>query len=121
MTPEDRNGMLQIISDLSKDAFGFRVRKDYSAMSDAELQETWDYYCRELEDSMAREKAFKESARKDWTSRMSKLSVSLSAPLKDVIRWDMDAEGANGDIGFYCYLTGMSFEMEPIIKQMLSY
>lgn len=38
LSSAERAEMLQVISDLSKDAFGFRVRRDYAAMSDAELE-----------------------------------------------------------------------------------
>jgi hypothetical protein len=44
MASIDRDYILQTISDLSKDAYGFRVRLDYASMSDAELAETFDRY-----------------------------------------------------------------------------
>ena len=35
------------------------------------------------------------------------------------LRWDMQAMGANGDVGYYCYLWGMSYSQETGINDTI--
>lgn len=130
MTLDERNGMLQIISDLSKEAYGYRVRLDYNAMSDEELQNTWDGFCDTAEERQKEEESMEARAWDEFTKHIADMQeVAPTASVADIIRWDMDAydvmqEGIDGvlrpDIGFYCYKRGIAYRKEQEIQTMLA-
>lgn len=130
MTLDERNGMLQIISDLSKEAYGYRVRLDYNSMSDEELQRTWDGFIDTAEERQKEDESREAAAWDEFTKYISDMQeVAPTASVADIIRWDMDAynvvlDGSDGrkypDIGFYCYLRGFAYCKEAEIQTMLA-
>ncbi len=121
MSPQERNEMLKLISDLSKAATGSRLRYDYAGMSDEELQQTWDYYIREVEASELRDA---DAHARNWDNYVAYINEMCSDHLIDrptAIRWDMQAENIEEyDIGFYAYQKGLSSKQEADIKQMMA-
>jgi len=119
MNTEDRNQMLQVISDLSKEAYGFRVRKDYAAMTDAELQDQWNRFIDAAADRRTQEISREELAYDKWISHVTSLARINSVSLATAIRWDMDAEGAHDDrdIGYYCHVTGIGYDRVQEIQK----
>ena len=113
----DRAEILAIISDLTKDATGSRVRADYAAMTDSELNDTYNYYCDLLKETMLRECISHLQAQKDWELSMQGLMAMGAASFGHAIAWDMQAEGVEpGEFGFYCYLKDLSYQLEERIK-----
>ena len=112
MNSETRAEMLQTISDLSKEAYGFRVRKDFAAMTDAELQHQWDRFLDAADDRETQGIRAEELAYDKWISHVTSLTRINSVSLATAIRWDMDAEGAHDDrdIGYYCHVTGIGYD-----------
>jgi len=91
---EDRNGMLQVISDLSKDAYGFRVRQDYGAMTDDQLQMEWDHFVRVADERSAREEREQANALREWEERTAMYVRNFNITLDRAIAWDIMSEGA---------------------------
>lgn len=87
----DRIEVLQNISDLSKEVYGFRMRLNYSAMADAELEETWNNYIDMLEEVTAREKDVQAKMFQKWTSHINDLMVSNNIDKATALRWDLQA------------------------------
>ena len=108
MTPSERESILQVISDASKDAYGFRVRLDYAAMSDEELQKTYDGYCKTIEEVIVREAQEEDSAWFRFLARIEKMVSDFEITRATAIRWDMEAEDVNDDVGFYAYKNGLN-------------
>ena len=88
----EREEMLLTISDLSKDAFGSRMRLDYDAMSDAELTETWDYYIDELDRTMKREEDYKEEALIDYEKEITEVIALGAGSRKRALLWMLDSK-----------------------------
>jgi hypothetical protein len=80
------------MSDLSKDAFGFRVRLDYDAMSDAELTETWDYYIDELDRTMKRDEERKKEAMIDYEKEITEVIALGANSRKRALLWMLDSK-----------------------------
>jgi hypothetical protein len=91
MASIDRDYMLQTISDLSKDAYGFRVRLDYAPISDAELAETFDRYAADVEASIAREQIEAATNQANWEKHIYGLIAAGAGNRATAIRWDMAA------------------------------
>ena len=120
LTREARNEMLETISDLSKDAYGYRVRRDYYAMTDSELQETWDFYMRAANDSFELEQRAYVRAEHEWEKHLSALIAAGAGNRATAIRWDMQAEDAGTDVGYYCFLKGIPYANEHEINATLA-
>lgn len=116
LSTEEREYMLNSISDLSKDATGCRVRWNYEAMDDAELQSSWDYFIRELEESNVRDAERAIAAQKRWENHIESLVALGAGNRATAIRWDMDANNIMQGAGEYCYVHGLSYELEERIK-----
>jgi patatin-like phospholipase/acyl hydrolase len=124
LTAAERNEMLQTISDLSKEAYGFRVRLDYDAMSDADLQDTWDGFMRTANAAFEQEKAQAARAKTIWEADIQQLIEIGAGNRATAIRWDMEAmdakNGEHFDAGYYCYLRGIDYSNEHEIKQLIA-
>lgn len=114
-----RNEMLEAISDLSKDAYGARIRLDYDAMSDDELRATWDSFLAESIASFEREKKDEARAQQDWETHLESLISAGAGDMATAIRWDMQAEDVGNDIGYYCYCKRISYSNEETIAHLL--
>lgn len=100
-----RDSLLSFISDAHKDAFGFRPRgMGYNEMSIAELEAEAEYLCKEVENTVERERAAEERARESWEASVAKMIELGAASRLDAVRWLLDAEGfleyANLDNGY---------------------
>ena len=116
----DRESILMSISDASKEAYGFRVRRNYAAMSDEELLDTYNGYCRDITIAIAEEKEREEAAYYAWEAHLSKLMDRYGVSRCDAIRWDMEAEGAEGDASYYCFLVGIDYSHARAIEAALA-
>ena len=124
LTLDERNDMLQVISDLSKSAYGYRVRLDYNGMSDEELQDTWDGFLRASDEA---EKLEQQQQAEAWDTFLNDLNAIVESGAKDIataLRWDMDAYDIEHgpvqyDVGFYCYKRGIAYSKEAEITAMM--
>lgn len=106
LSSAERAEMLQVISDLSKDAYGFRLRLDYAAMSDAELTQTWDRFIVDMRDNDAAELAAEQHASARLTARLASLQADNGISAADALRWLMDAQGTD-DWGYFLWDMGL--------------
>src|SRR5262245_53152611 len=120
MTPAERDEMLHVISDLSKEAYGYRVRLDYAAMSDSELQAQWDSFLKTADAREIERQQDEARAVVRWEARIADLIALGAGDRGTALRWDMDAMDAfNGDVrdaGYYCYLCGIPYSHEDAIR-----
>lgn len=112
-----------IVSDLHKDARGFRPSAgwwaQWKSMDDAGKQAEWDALCEEMDGELERERAARAAALVRWTSHIDQLMADNLIDRATAIRWDMQAAEADGDAGFYCYHWGLSYDLEAEINRVL--
>jgi hypothetical protein len=108
----NRAEVLMSISDVSKEAYGFRIRHNFAAMADEELFDLYDRYLRDAQIEALAEVERETIAKKAWNDRICNLMNRFGISRKDALRWDLQAEGcdAQGPYGVedYCYLQGFS-------------
>jgi len=122
-----------IISDLHKDAFGFRPSatwyEQFAAMSDDEKQEEWDYLLRALERSMEEEARREKDAIFEFDCLVRRYMELGAANRETAIRWILDSmELGEYDLmyggSFVCYELGLPYsfasEFNPIVREMLA-
>jgi hypothetical protein len=101
-----------IVSDLYKDAYGWRPREGFWSQwinaSDAEKQTIWDRLCEAVRISIAEEKAAEEAA----IAKFEDLVTNLMHPgtnRERVIAWLMQSEGADGDYDYFTHTQGLPY------------
>jgi len=115
----DRHEVLLSISDVSKEAYGYRVRQNYAAMSDDELFATYEHYLKAASEAALEEVEREEAAKKIWNRHLCNLMNAHGISRRDALRWDMEAEGAEGDPSYYCFLVGISYDNTKMIAREL--
>ena len=113
LNQDQREGILQMISDLSKDATGARLRFDWTAMSDEELQKWWDYLNDTAVMSRALEAEHNATALVEYEAHLNTMVSDHGISKADAIRWDMQAEGITEnheqEFEHYLYKLGLGF------------
>lgn len=120
--------MTDLISDLYKDAYGFRPAneylRNYASLSKEEQQEEDAYLQNIVDRSIEEERAQREHSYNVWFNSVSQIATSNNVSLGTAIRWDMEAHdatmGGELDVGYYCYKTGIGYENETFIKQEIA-
>jgi len=119
----------QIISDLHKDARGFRPTKswwiDWQDATPAEKQAIWDHLCDEHENAMREETERKDLALRDMQRRIAELRALGAGDDQTAIRWIIEGEefdeydlayGAD----FFCYHFGLAFGVDLPIQAAIN-
>jgi hypothetical protein len=108
----DREAILEIISDLTKSATGMRIRKDFAAMGDEELQNEFDYWAKASEEACEQDRRHEARCKVEWEARLADIIKAGAGDRVTAIRWDMQAMGCDArDVDGYCYHCGLSYEM----------
>jgi len=103
-----------IVSDLHKDAYGFRPGEyfwsSWTGSSDAEKQVIWDNLIINLDREMEREREAQAAAIVRFEERiLDTMSVVVSANRGDVVRYFADMEGCDDDLEHLEYLMGIPY------------
>lgn len=121
MTPQEREEMLNLMSDLSKEAYGFRVRKDYTGVSDEEVQADWDYYITAADRRWAEEQEREEHCLANWKARINQLCEDHNIDRHTAVKWDMQAMDNEEDFEHYLWKCGISLRLTGELGKMLGF
>lgn len=101
------------ISDLYKDAFGFRPDAywwtQWDQFTDEQKQEEWNYLCKVLDDSIALQEVNYNSCIARLEERITKLQECGARNRAMAIRWLDDAYETHGDISFLEWHLGVPY------------
>ena len=107
-----------IISDLHKDAYGFRPAAEFGMLwqlsSDDQKQEIWDDLVVIMQRSMKAEEAAEKAASEAFESQIQAAILSGAADRETAIRWVVEAlDLSEGELSYggeyICFLMGLSF------------
>jgi len=113
----------RIVSDLHKDAFGFRPREAFWAEWDASTEDgkqaIWDYLCEALAAEIAAEQRRKDAAIEAFEQRVLELERLGAPDRQTAIRWIVESldAGVGDDAGYVCYLLGLPYSMESLFVE----
>ena len=125
----------QIVSDLHKDARGFRPTQywwdHWSLCTGDQKQTMWDSLCRELEETMAAERAAEARAALALTERLEQMYELGAKSEVQALQWIMEAEEFDDfDLrygpSYFCYHFGLNysaandFRIQEAMNEMLS-
>ena len=111
--------MYGTISDISKEANGFRARFDWKACSIDELQKDIEYYSKAADETWKRENEMAKEAKTAWKAHLRNLVDMGAKDIRTALKWDMAAEDVEGDLGYYCYHKGLKYSEERLVKRIL--
>jgi hypothetical protein len=124
-----------IVSDLHKDARGFRPSEyfweEWTQCGDDTRQAMWDSLCRELEDTMAAERQAEARAALALTERLEKMYELGATSEVQALKWIIEAEEFDSfdlqyGASYFCYHFGLSynavneFRIQEAINEMLA-
>lgn len=118
----EREQLLTYISDVHKDAYGFRPRGSYDNYSVVELKAELDRLCEIAEEEYKRQQELEAEAYKALHKHLADL-VSIGArDFKQALAWDIQAEECEHDgfvdFGFYCYKKGIAYNKQKVIERL---
>lgn len=104
----------ELISDLHKDARGFRPSGDwfehFNSLPTAEKQRVWDDLCDELAQEEREMQARQTAALARLITRIAAIrSMVAGATVQDAIRYLHDAHDTRGDDGYLEYTLGVAY------------
>lgn len=105
----DRNEWLPIMSDMSKDATGTRLRWDYESMSDEKLQQTVNYFMDLIEESNKRDAEEAAFAKFAYVNHINDMMKTHNIDRNTAIRWDKQAMGVDSDNDEYLWKWNLPF------------
>jgi hypothetical protein len=96
--------------DMYKDAYGVRPRGvDTSTWSEADFEAEFRRLGMTIADNDYERKKAEELAMHDFEMRVQGLLMSGAKDRTMALRWIHEAEGANGDDEYLCYLLGLPY------------
>lgn len=118
----EREQLLTYISDVHKDAYGFRPRGSYDNYSVVELKAELDRLCEIAEEEYKRQQELEAEAYKTLHKHLADL-VSIGArDFKQALAWDIQAEECEHDgfvdFGFYCYKKGIAYNKQRVLERL---
>lgn len=116
------------VSDLYKDAYGFRPSRDWlrnwNAMTPDEKEATWDSLYAAFEFSMENKKRAEARAITAFESYIAKIREATNTDRKTAIRYfveSLDLTYTSRDrAGYICYTLGLPYSMENIFEEVLN-
>ena len=114
LADESRQNLLAMYSDIHKDAVGFRPRdwETVSQKTNDEIVKDIEYYSKLADEEIELERKHQAEQRARWTAHIEGIMQDNGVNRATALRWDMDAMGAVGDVGYYCYLWSLGYELE---------
>jgi len=116
-----------IVSDLHKDARGWRPREyfweTWEAASDEEKQEIWDGLCNELNLEMERERKAEKQAVAEFEKQIARNLSYGAADRQQAIRWIVESlDPSEIDLRYggswVCWELGLPFSMKDEFKEV---
>lgn len=103
----------ELISDLHKDAYGFRPKGDYFAwwdtLSDDEKQAEWDSLYESFVRREAEDQAMEQAAVVDFEKRIASLLQHGARNREMAVRWLDEAFETNGDVSYLEWNLGVPY------------
>jgi hypothetical protein len=121
LTAAERNEMLNLMSDLSKEAYGFRVRKDYTNCSDDEIQADWNYYHETATRRWTEEARQEAAALAEWKARINQLCADHGIKRHTAVKWDMEAMDNEEDFEHYLWKCGIDLRLTGELAKVLGF
>ena len=113
-----------IISDLHKDAYGFRPREGFwnmwAAFNDDQKQVEWDRLISVMDESMEQQRLEEENALKEFRKTLRKVMDTMNCSWNRAVEVLAEAEGDNlsYDFDYFMWKQGLGFDDRQKIHKL---
>ena len=118
----EKEQLLTYISDVHKDARGFRPRGIYNDYSVPELKKVLDDLSEEAHQEALRIERMEIENWKELKKHLAGLVDMGAKNFKQALAWDIQAEDCEHDgwidYGFYCYKKGIAYRKERVLARL---
>lgn len=104
-------------SDLHKSAHGSRFCPDWETVEEA--RESYERLSEEADVIFEQEEKAEAEAFIAWKAHLRGLVQMGASDIPTALKWDMDAQDADQDPGYYCFKTRIDYAKEPLIERLL--
>lgn len=119
MSYSEREELISIISDVSKDAYGSRTRKNYSNFSIEDLKSELDYLSEYADFVFNEEKKLQESNFEHLLQTIQKVQNTCNCSARNALHYLMDAEDCNrNDFSYFCYLYNIPYGKKTELQSL---
>lgn len=101
--------MIQMFSDVYKDAYGFRPRWNFHLLSKKELSDWFDTFDKEIERINNENDTREAEGIVKFEYLVKDIQRYCSCDKRKAIKYLMDAENVDGDYGFFEYLNNLPY------------
>jgi hypothetical protein len=109
-----------LLSDLHKDARGFRPSSDYfeawELANADERQRIWNGLIREMDERTFQEREEQQLAIANFEKSIQNIMMAGARDRKTAIRWIVDGLDVDGDASFACYKLGLPYTMATELR-----
>ena len=107
----ERDSLISFISDVSKDAYGFRMRRDWDSMSMAELEALADDISKAAAEAAKREEEEQAKAVETFETNVIDMIDMGAENRETAIRWIVESldMGPSATAEYACYNLGLSY------------
>jgi hypothetical protein len=118
----EKEQLLTYISDVHKDAYGFRPRGTYNDWSVPELKKELDSLCEAANEEAKRIETMENESWVELKEHFTNLVNMGAKDFRQALEWDMQAEDCvhEGwkDYGFYCYSKRIAYRKERVLTRL---
>ena len=115
----EKEQLLTLISDVHKDARGFRPRGMYNDLSVPELNKVLDDLQEESHQEALRIEKLEAENWKAFKKHLSGLVDIGAKDFRQALAWDMQAEDVpEYDFGYYCFHKGIAYSKERVLRRL---
>ena len=118
----EREQLLTYISDVHKDAYGFRPRGSYNDYSVVELKEELDRLCEIAEEEYKQQQIMEAENYKALHKHFADLVDMGAENFKQALAWDVQAGECEYDgyvdYGFYTYKKGLAYGKQRVLERL---
>ena len=113
-----------IISDLHKEAYGFRPREGFwnmwAAFNDGQKQAEWDRLINVMDESMEQQRLEEENALKEFRATLRKVMDTMNCSWNRAVEVLAEAEGDNlsYDFDYFMWKQGIGFDDRQKIHKL---
>ena len=118
----EKEQLLTYISDVHKDAYGFRPRGDWTDWTVPQLKEELDRLHDAAHEEAVRIETMENESWVELKKHFANLVDMGAKDFRQALEWDMQAEdcvheGFN-DYGFYCYNKRIAYRKESVLARL---
>jgi len=103
-----------LLSDMYKDAYGFRPRNYPEFMTEDEVNAEYDHLEHVINCELLLEQQRELCAQRELEGRLARYMYEWDVNRSTALRWEWEGDGEERDLGYWAYQMGISYYLVPM-------